>query len=99
MLVCKMSHNKATFQNLYCMCLFVLVCICVCVCVFWFNHSVSFAVVHVVIGHREAQGPVAHCVLCSSDGHATASPAALLTFCFPSVLMVGRLSSPSSCMK
>lgn len=78
------------------------VCFGVHMCVFVFlllNQSVSFAVVHVVIGHRKAQGPVAHCVLCSSDGHATASPAALLTFCFPSVLMVGRLSSPSSCMK
>lgn len=47
------------------------------VCVFWcayvyfffFYQSVTSAVVHVVISHGGAWRPVAHCVLCSSDGH------------------------------
>lgn len=48
----------------------MFVCFGVHVCIYiFFYQSVSSAVVHVVISHRGAWRPVAHCVLCSSDGH------------------------------
>lgn len=42
--------------------------------------SIFFTMMHVVIGHGGTWRPVAHCVLCSSDGHSLSCSTAHFLF-------------------